>query len=161
MDQKLMTKKELWIRLSLYFLMGMAIPFAFLVWRFELFSKTDTVHIGLWGIVAICFVFFFFAKTLKIIRKGMEESTLTQIIDTITSISFPLLITLFVIWYMKDFMDQLFQFLCVCFFCETIAGMINPLPRWMREHPTSQGADNFIKLLSEVLNQMIKGEEKK
>ena len=125
-----MSKAELWTRLSLYFLTGMAIPFAFLVWKFELFSKTDSVHIGLWGIVAICFVFFFFAKTIKIVRKGLEESTLTQCMDTLTSVSFPLLIALFIIWYMKDFMDQLFQFLFVCFISETIAGMIKIPIKW-------------------------------
>lgn len=160
MEEKKMTKAELWTRLSLYFLLGAAIPFAFLVWKFELFSKTDSTHVGLWGIVAICFTFIFFAKTLKVVRKGMEESTLTQIIDTITSISFPLLVSLFVVWYMKDFMNQLFQFLFVCFVCETAAGIINPLPKWMREHPVSDGADKFTKLLAEVLSNMIKGADK-
>ena len=159
MEEKKMSKAELWTRLSLYFLFGMAVPFGFLVWRFELFSKTDSVTVGLWGIVAICFVFFFFAKTIKIVRKGLEESTLTQCMDTISSISFPLLITLFIVWYMKDLMDQLFQFLFVCFICETIAGMINPLPRWLREHPTSNQADSFVKLLSEVLEKMVKGDK--
>ena len=159
MEEKKMTKAELWTRISLYFLTGMVIPFAFLVWRFELFSKTDSVQVGLWGVVAICLVFFFFAKTIKIVRKGLEESTLTQCLDTLTSLSFPLLIALFVVWYMKDFMDQLFQFLFVCFVCETIAGMINPLPRWLREHPASGQADNFVKLIAEVLEKMIKGEK--
>lgn len=159
MEEKKMTKAELWTRLGLYFLFGMAIPFAFLVWKFDLFTKTDSVHIGLWGIIGFCFVFIFFAKTIKLVRKGMEESTLTQCMDTLTSISFPLLISLFIVWYMKDFMDQLFAFLCVCFVCETISGMINPLPRWQRENPTSQQADNFIQMITEVLTKMLKGDK--
>jgi hypothetical protein len=154
-----MSKKELWIRLAIYITFSLLVPVAFLIWRFQLFTKTDGVAVGGWGIVAICFVVGFFGKLLKTIRKGMEQSLATQIIDGIVKVILPLFIGCFACYYLQDVIEQVFQFLCVLIVCEMIGIIANPLPMWYKEHPVEGSGENLISYLIELLKK-VNGDEK-
>lgn len=154
-----MTKKELWSRLGVYITFALLLPVAFLIWRFNLFTKTDSIAIGGWGIVAICFVAGFFIKLLKTVRKGLNPSLATQVLDGITSVILPLFIFAFATYYLQDVMHQMFQFLCVLIVCESVAIVANPLPQWYREHPSSSSSDGLLKYIIDTLKKI--SEDKK
>lgn len=138
-----MTKKEFWIRLSLYIVIGGFLPFAFLVWRFKLFSKVSKLSIGGWGIIAVIFIAVFFIKLIKAVRKGLPFSLVSQILEGLCKIIIPLLIGAFCCYYLKDIMDEVFQFLWVLIVCESAAIVLNPIPKWTHENKT----DNIIESL--------------
>lgn len=129
-----MSKKQFWIRLSIYILFGAVIPFAFLSWRFNLFTKVNKISIGGWGLVAIIFVAGFFIALIKAVRKGLPFSLTTQILEGTCKILLPLLIAALCCYYMQDMMKQVFQFLCVLFVCYMVAIPANPIPTWAHEN---------------------------
>ena len=157
-----MTIKSFVIRLVLYVIFGAVIPFAFLIWRFDLFStkegKTAIVASG-WGLIAICFLAIFFIKMLKAIRKGMIFSVYTQIIDSITKTFIPLLIVIAVIYFVGNIQKELFQFLIVLFICNIPAQIINPIPRWSYENKIEEASIGISKIISSI-KTMIGGNKK-
>lgn len=157
-----MTIKSFVIRLVLYIIFGAVIPFAFLIWRFDLFStkegKAAIVASG-WGLIAICFLAIFFIKMLKAIRKGMIFSVYTQIIDAITKTFIPLLIIIAVIYFVGNIQKELFQFLIVLFICNIPAKIIDPIPRWAYENKIEEASIGISKIISSI-KTMIGGNKK-
>lgn len=138
-----MSKKEFWVRLSIYILFGGALPFAFLIWRFKLFSKVSKLSIGGWGIIAVIFISVFFIKLIKAVRKGLPFSLVSQILEGICKIIIPLLIGAFCCYYLKDIMEEVFQFLWVLIVCESIAIVVNPIPKWAHENKNDSLIENL------------------
>lgn len=145
-----MSKKEFWIRLFFYIIFGGIIPFVFLVWRFDLFSKVNSVSIGGWGIVAITFIGIFFIKLMKSVKKGLPFSYATQIIEGICKVIIPLLIAAFCCYYLEDLMYQVFQFICVLIVSETIAILVNPIPQWAHDNKISEEQQSLKTLISSL-----------
>lgn len=142
-----MKKKELLIRFSLYCLFGGILPFLFLSWRFELFKKVSKISIGGWGLVGIIFLFIFTTTTLKKIKQGMPYSYAKQIMDGVSKVLLPLLLAAICVHYMRDLMEELFQFFCVLIVCEGIAIFVNPLPQWGHENNVEQTESSVKKVL--------------
>lgn len=152
---KRMTVKEFIVRLCLYVVVGALIPFAYLVWKFNLFSPQpakESVTIGGWGIIGIIFIAIFFLKTLKAIRKGMIFSVYTKIIDSITKIFIPLLVAIVVINFLGDIQEELLRFLIVVFICAIPATAVNPIPRWAYENKIEEISFSATKIISIVKN---------
>lgn len=122
----------------------------FLTWRFNLFGKASNVKIGGWGLFAMLFLGIFFAKTIKIVRMGLPYSLATQILEGIVKVIIPLGVATFAVYYLKNAMTQLFQFLVVTFLCECVAIVVNPLPKWLYEHQL----DEHKNTLKEVLQTL-------
>lgn len=139
----MMSKKEFWIRLPIYILFGGALPFAFLIWRFKLFSKVSKLSIGGWGIIAVIFISVFFIKLIKAVRKGLPFSLVSQILEGVCKIIIPLLVGAFCCYYLKDMMEEVFQFLWVLIICESIAIVVNPIPKWAHENKNDSLIENL------------------
>lgn len=154
-----MNKKVFWTRTALYITIGGIIPFMFLVWRFDLFKKVSAVSIGGWGLLAVIFISLFFIKLTKSIRDGLTPSLLTQILEGLCKVIIPLIAAAVCVYYFRDMMAQLFQFLCVLIFCESAAIVINPFPQWIRENKKEQQESDTKTLLTAL--GIIKEEEKK
>lgn len=146
----MMNNKQFWGRLVLYVLFGALIPVAFLIWRFNLFTKTEAITIGGWGLVAVIFIAVFFMKTMKSVERGLEFSIGVQCLNGVRTIVLPLIIAAFCVYYMQDVMEQLFQFLCVVIACELVAIPVNPFPQWNYEHGIEQ-EENRLKALMKTL----------
>lgn len=155
-----MDKKQFWSRFAIYIILCLVIPVGFLIWRFELFQKVSKISIGGWGLVAIIFIGIFFIKFIKSVKNGLPFSILTQCLEGICKIIIPLLIAAFCIYYLRDVMDQVFQFLCVLIICEIGAIPANPIPQWAHENKKNECNDN-IKGLLESLGLISKNEENK
>lgn len=154
-----MSKKTFWFRLGLYVLFGGLIPFLFLTFRFNLFSKVDSLSIGGWGIVAIIFISVFFVKMMKAVKKGLPFSIFTQILNGLCKCIVPLVASIFIVYYMRDCMQEVFQFLVVVLFCQIIAIPVNPLPQWIHDNKINEDTSNMKTILSSL--GVIKSEEKK
>ena len=150
MNQKKMSKKQFWARLVIYIIFGAVIPFVFLMWRFQLFSKVSSISIGGWGIVAIIFVAVFAIKLMVAIRKGLPFSMLTQVLDGVCKVIIPLIIGAVIVSMMEDLHKQIFQFLMVVIICETVAIVANPLKQWAHENKIEEGNENLKTLLSSL-----------
>ena len=144
-------KREFWIKFALYVLFGAIIPFMFLVWRFNLFGKASKIQIGGWGLFGIMFLGIFFAKTIKVVRMGLPYSLITQILEGVIKVLIPLGVAALAAFYLRNVMQQLFQFLCITFICETIAIVVNPLPKWLYEHQLDE-RKNTIKDVLQTLD---------
>ena len=147
-----MSRKQFWIRLSLYILFGGIIPVIFLILRFNLFTKIDSLSVGGWGIVAILFISIFFAKMIKTIVKGLPFSLFIQILNGICKVIIPLIAASFIVYYMQDCMKEIFQFLVVCIVSELVAIVVNPLPKWLNDHKIEK-EESTIKKILETLNK--------
>lgn len=136
MNKNQMSKKQFWIRFGLYALLGLLIPVIFLIWRFKLFEKVSTteIAIGGWGVVVFIIFIAFFSSMLKAVKKGLPFSFGTHIITSMVKVTIPLLVSVFVVYFLKDFTTELFQVLCVLLVCETAASILNPLPQWAHEN---------------------------
>lgn len=154
-----MSKKQFWIRLGLYILFGAVIPFAFLIWRFQLFQKVSGLSIGGWGIVGIIFVAIFFLKLMKAVRNGLPFSLGTQILEGVCKIIFPFLIAAICVYLFKDMMDEIFQFLCVVIVCEMFAIPLNPIPQWAHENKIEEQT-NGMKTMFQSLGIIEKDDKK-
>lgn len=155
-----MSKKQFWIRLGVYVLLGLVIPVIFLIWRFKLFEKITTteIAIGGWGVVVFIIFIAFCSSMLKAIKKGLPFSFGTHIITCLIKVTIPLLTALYVVHFLQDFTKELFQVLCVLLICETIASITNPLPQWAYEHQID--AENMrIKNIFSAFADNIKGEK--
>lgn len=142
-----MSKKQFWIRLSLYVLFGGIIPVIFLILRFNLFTKIDSLSVGGWGIVAILFISIFFAKMIKTIVKGLPFSLFIQILNGICKVIIPLIAASFIVYYMQDCMKEIFQFLVVCSISELVAIVINPLPKWSNDNKIDKDKQTIKEIL--------------
>ena len=154
-----MSKKEFWTRFSIYVALGAVIPFAFLTWRFNLFSKVNKLSIGGWGIIAIIVLAVFFISMIKAIRRGLPFSFGAQVLTVICKVSIPIMVVLVCANFFRDIMEQVAQFLGVLFVCETAAGIVNPIPQWSNENQIKEEEGRIKKLLNS-LGIGNKGEDK-
>lgn len=145
-----MSKKEFWFRLPLYVLFGAIVPIVFLIIRFNLFTKIDSLSIGGWGIVVIVFGCIFVINLMKNIEKGLPFSMFTQIITGVGRIIVPLIAAAFIIYYMQDCMKEVFQFLLVCIASESVAIIVNPLPKWINDNKIEQDKANLETILNSL-----------
>lgn len=139
------SKKIFWIRFTIYILFGGVIPIAFLIWRFNLFTRIDKISIGGWGILAILFAAFFVIKLMKQAKKGMPFSIVKQTINGYSKVIIPLLAVVLVLYFTKDFIDQITQFLIVLIISEMIAIPANPFPKWERDNGIQEQDNRFKK----------------
>ena len=129
-----MSNKSFWLRLIMYITIGLVAPTVFLIWRFKLFEKIDSVSIGGWGVVCILFVGIFFIKLMQSIRKGLPFSFFTQCLEGAIKVIIPLLLSILIIYFLKNSINELIQFLIVLTVTQLFAIPINPLPQWSHDN---------------------------
>ena len=135
-------------RLVTYIMVGFVIPFTYLVWRYNLFSKTERLNIGGWGIIAIIFSAIFFMVLVKKAGETIENETYKQVFDGIRKIFIPLLAVTLCVYAMYDFWRQLVEFLGILTVCETVAYIVNPIPQKIKEKENLREESKIIKIAS-------------
>lgn len=152
-----------WTRFVSWFLFSCGLPFAFIVWRFQLFQKISKIQIGGWGIIAIIIVAVFIFTVIKYVKLALNAKyTMTaQILGGICKIILPLLVALITLYSVRDNVDLMIQVLGCVTICEAIAIPLNPLPKWAyekqkdvkeeeRKETTEYIIDTFFKKKKEV-----------
>lgn len=142
-----MTKKEFWIRFSLFAVFACILPFIFIAWRYSIFKKVSSISLNGWGLIAILIVILFVRYVAKVVEKQKKWSMSKQIFLGVLKVLVPLVCLYAGLTAMKSNIDLFLQSLLVVIICETIAIPVNPLPKWQMENDIS-----FFK-------SIVKGEE--
>ena len=154
-------KKLFWTRFCLWVLFACVLPFAFIVWRFDLFVSVSKMQIGGWGMIAIIIVCVFAFTLARYVKAGMIKWSMTkQIISGVVKVIIPFVCLFLMLNAIKDNVDIFLQALAVVIGCEAIAIPINPMPEWVyiqSKGQTEDTIDYFLKRQSEYQN---KGEQK-
>ena len=150
MTEKSMYRLVFWVRFLIYVLFGMAIPVAFLIWRFKLFEKINSVSVGGWGVVVILIVVIFFIKMLKYIKKGLPFSFWTQLITGYLKTVIPLLALVLIVYCMRNSISELIQFLVVFITCQVIAVPANPFPQWIHDNKLDEEENKTRKIFESL-----------
>ena len=146
-------KSVFWTRFILWSLFACALPFGFIVWRFNLFQKIAKVQIGGWGIVAIVLVALFAITIIRYIRMAInaKHTLIGQILGGFVKIIIPLLVALAILYSVRDNVNLMIQVLGCVTICEAIAIPLNPLPKWayeaqkdVREEERKETADYIL-----------------
>jgi len=124
-------RKIFWYRMCAYIMCGLLAPCGFIVWRFDLFTKTNQIAMGGWGIIIVLICTLFASSTLKWVYKGMKFSIYKQIITGFCRVILPLIAIFFVAYSIKDSIDLFLQALGCIIGCEFIAIGVNPLPEYL------------------------------
>lgn len=146
-EQKKMKMRVFASRLTGYLILGLFIPFAFLVWRFNLFQETDKLNIGGWGIVAIIFSSVFVAKLAGQAIECTDNFFIKQIIRAFKNVLIPLLAVTLCIYAVGDFWKELIHFFIILTICEPIAYVLNPFPEFIREKKKEKEESKILKII--------------
>jgi hypothetical protein len=144
-----MSKKIFAIRLSLYILFGLVLPVGFLAWRFQLFSKVTKISFSIWGFIAIFVTAVFLIKLFNGVKKGMKPCLGKQVMDIICKVTIPLVLVTFAFDWLSGFSTEFVQFLVVLTICESIGGIVNPLPQWRFEN----GIETKSNMINDILEK--------
>ena len=147
-----MNRKMFWTRLSIYLLFGLIVPLMFLLWKFDFFQTvSEGTKLSGWGTFAIIFIFIFFLRLMKSVRKGLPFSYWTQVLDGVTKVIIPLIICTVIINFMKNFMDEFSQFLICLIFCEIVAVFANPMKEWAHDKNIEYESLGIINAIKNIL----------
>lgn len=124
-----------WARFASWAMFSCVLPFLFIVYRFNLFSKISKIQIGGWGLIAIVIVAIFVFTVIKYIRLAFagRYSLVGQILSGICKIVIPLGVFMVVLYNIRNNVETMIQVLGCVIVCETIAIPLNPLPKWAYE----------------------------
>ena len=143
---KKMSKKEFWIRFSLWVLFAIVAPIGFLAWRYGLFTLREGAKTSLngWGILAVIILGIFFIYMIKEAKKGMPEgSLLVQCIDGY-GLLIPMVLLILLLDGIKESINYFEEVLIVLVICEGIAVPINPMRKWAAQNKIERSG-NFLK----------------
>jgi len=126
---KKMSKKEFALRMVLFTIFGLVLPFGFVVYRYGLFKDTHTTLTGI-GLFAVIIAFVFIKHVLNMYKKANEHTMTAQIISGYSKVIIPLLILLYFVVKMSGDIETFIQSLECVIVCELIAIPIDPLPVW-------------------------------
>ena len=65
-------KTVFWARFILWTILSCVLPFAFIVWRFDLFHTISKVQIGGWGLIAIIIVAVFVFTVIRYVKLALS-----------------------------------------------------------------------------------------
>ena len=110
-ETKKLTPKQIFaIRMVCWVLCALIIPVAFIIFRYDLFTKISKVQFGGWGMIAIIIIFTFIAVLGKYLKRGFKKYSLVgQIISGVIKIVLPLVALYFILVNIKDSIDLFLQ----------------------------------------------------
>ncbi len=124
-----------WIRFVLWATSACFLPFAFIVWRFQLFQTISSIQIGGWGLIALLIVAVFVFTIIKYVKMAFANkySFAIQCINGLIKVILPLSIVMLILYAVRNNVDMMLQVLGCVILCEIIAIPLNPLPKWAWE----------------------------
>lgn len=148
-------KAEFIIRLILTIVSAVVVPFTYMTVRFNLFQATTKVQFGFRGLILIVIMGLTVGMLIKFYLDGMKTkySYLKQVLSGAIKIVIPLLVAIFVLRWIGSNIDYVIELLIVLVCCETVAILVNPLPKW--------AFNNNVDGIGEITDMLIARREKK
>lgn len=131
--------KKFWIRFGIWALLACVLPAAFIIWRFDLFTKVTVEQYSAWTILVVIVIAVFAITCLRYIDKGIKKYSMAkQIIMGVAKVILPLLAIYYVCFVIQQKLQaqildlgNLMQALIVIIGCEAVAIPINPFPEYI------------------------------
>lgn len=143
-------KKVIFItRLILTLVFMILIPFTYMTVRFNLFQATTKIQFGFWGLILIAVMALTIGVLIKFYLDGMKTkySYLKQVLSGAIKVVIPLLVAIFVLRWIGTNIDYVIELLLVLVSCESVAILLNPLPKW--------AFDNNIDGIGEITDKLL------
>lgn len=156
-ENKKMSPKVIFaIRFIVFLCFALVGPATYLIVRFDLFTTTSKLQIGLWGCVLFGIIIAVVSVLIKFYLDGMKNkySFLKQIVQGLIGLICPLLLVLLILIYLRDNINLIIEALYVFLPCESVAIIVNPLPKWCFE--------NNVEGINEIVDKVLekrKGEK--
>lgn len=119
------------IRFILWTACAAALPFAFIAWRYDIFTPASKIKLTGWGFIAIIIVIVFVSSLIKYIYKGLKPGLTKQCIFGFVSIVLPLVMLYLLISSIEDSIHLFKQALGCVILCEAVGIPLNPFPEWL------------------------------
>ncbi len=130
-----MSKKQFWIRFSLWCVFSTIIPIVYIAVRYNIFTNVDAgMKLSGWGIVATIIIAIFLIRLINSAKKYFPKHTMiAQCIDGYL-ILLPLVLLALLIHVIKENIGAFENVLVVFIISNAIAVPLNPLRRYGFEH---------------------------
>lgn len=125
------SRKVFVIRFITFLVFSLIAPITYLIVRFDLFTITSSLQIGLWGVILFIIMVSVVVVLIKFYLDGMKTrySLLKQIVSGFCKLILPLAIVLVLLVWMRDNINLVIESLLVIIPCEAVAIVVNPLPK--------------------------------
>ena len=131
------------VRVFLWATFSAILPFAFIAWRYQVFTSVSKLKITSVGLLAIIIVIAFIISLLKYIYKGLKPGFIKQCIFGAVGIILPLLVIYILINAIEDNIHLFKQALGCVILCEAIGIPLNPFPAWLAKQEVEDGKRKF------------------
>ena len=138
------------IRFVLWVTCAAALPFAFIAWRYGIFTNDSKISLTDWGFVAIIILVVFASTLIKYIYKGLKPGMAKQCIFGFASIILPLAVLYLLITSIEDSINLFKQALGCAILCEAIGIPLNPFPAWIAKRQ-SENEREKAETMSDIL----------
>lgn len=141
------------IRLILFILFALVFPVAYFSIRFNLFNSKQVI--SLWGIIVLVIFLLTVSVMIKYYLDGMKTkySYLKQVLQGVIKVVFPLLVLVLIsVWFtnhlewLETNMHIFTESCIVLLVTETIAMLVNPLPKWAFEN----NVDGLVQIANKI-----------
>lgn len=126
-------------RVALWLVFSAALPFAFIAWRYDIFTAGSKIKLTGWGVIGIIIVAVVLATLVKYLYKMMKPGILKQCITGFLKVILPLLIVLAVVKSIESGIKMFEQALCCVIVCESAAIPLNPFPEIIAKIQEEEG----------------------
>lgn len=113
------------------------LPFVFIAWRFDIFRIHNEVSARVsltgWGFLAVIIVFLFVRYIMGALKQAIPFSLTYQILNGAMKVILPLVCLYCVVSALENSIALFKQALFVVIICESIAIVINPIPKFMHD----------------------------
>ena len=126
------SKKVFLLRMVLFLIFSVGIPFTYLTIKYDLFKPTTSIQVGFWGVFAfalLCVVVFVMIRSYIIAMKT-KYSYLKQILEGFIKVVLPIIFVIVACKYLENNMKMVVEAMYIILPCEIVAILINPLPKW-------------------------------
>jgi len=147
-------KAVFFTRLGLWFIFACALPIAFIVYRYDIFTNKSKINISGWGAIGIVIAIVFVIKLIVYLYKGMKPGLAKQCITGFVSIILPLLIVLIALKAIENNIKYFEQVLTCVTICEAIGIPLDPFPDWLEKRRVERGKEHAETITDVVLDKI-------
>lgn len=144
------------IRCVFWCLFAAVLPFAFIAWRYDIFTTQSKLRLTGWGMIAVIIVIAFIITLIKYLYKGLKPGLAKQCISGFVTIILPLVILYALIVSIQDEINLFKQALGCLIICELVGIPLNPFPDWLEKRKIKNKEEEISNVSDIILDKIFK-----
>lgn len=144
------------IRFVLWCSFAAILPFAFIAWRYDIFTNEPKIQLTGWGFIAVIILVVFVSTLIKYVYSGLKPGLGKQCIFGFVSIILPLVVLLLLINSIEDSINLFKQALGCTIICEAVGIPLNPFPSWIAKRQLENEQNKVERMSDIVLDKFFK-----